>query len=138
MLLGAPVAASGGVVALFLTGTDFSISAAMGFISILGVSIQDALLVVTSAQQLRKQGESAEAAARKAAQRWLRPVLMASTVAMLGLLPAALSRGIGSETQKPLAIVVIGGALALAILAVGFAMLYRAPAGKEPNARGRG
>jgi cobalt-zinc-cadmium resistance protein CzcA len=116
VLLGAPVAASGGVVALFLSGTDFSISAAMGFISILGVSIQDALLVVTSAQQLRKQGQSAESAARRAAQRWLRPVLMASTVAMLGLLPAALSRGIGSETQKPLAIVVIGGALALAIL----------------------
>jgi cobalt-zinc-cadmium resistance protein CzcA len=116
VLLGAPVAASGGVVALFLTGTDFSISAAMGFISILGVSIQDALLVVTYAQRLRRQGESAEAAARKAAERWLRPVLMASTVAMLGLLPAALSRGIGSETQKPLAIVVIGGALALAIL----------------------
>jgi cobalt-zinc-cadmium resistance protein CzcA len=116
VLLGAPVAASGGVVALFLTGTDFSISAAMGFISILGVSIQDALLVVTYAQKLRTQGESAEAAARKAAQRWLRPVLMASSVAMLGLLPAALSRGIGSETQKPLAIVVIGGALALVIL----------------------
>jgi cobalt-zinc-cadmium resistance protein CzcA len=116
VLLGAPVAASGGAVALFLTGTDFSISAAMGFISILGVSIQDALLVVTYAQRLRKQGESAEAAARKAAERWLRPVLMASSVAMLGLFPAALSRGIGSETQKPLAIVVIGGALALAIL----------------------
>ena len=116
VLLGAPVAASGGAVALFLTGTDFSISAAMGFISILGVSIQDALLVVTYAQKLRRQGESAESAARQAAERWLRPVLMAASVAMLGLLPAALSRGIGSETQKPLAIVVIGGALALAIL----------------------
>jgi cobalt-zinc-cadmium resistance protein CzcA len=116
VLLGAPVSASGGVVALFLTGTDFSISAAMGFISILGVSIQDALLVATCAQQLREQGHSAESAARYAAERWLRPVLMATFVAMLGLLPAALSRGIGSETQKPLAIVVIGGALALAIL----------------------
>jgi cobalt-zinc-cadmium resistance protein CzcA len=116
VLLGAPVAASGGAVALFLTGTDFSISAAMGFISILGISIQDALLVVTYAQQLRRQGESAENAARRAAERWLRPVLMAASVAMLGLLPAALSRGIGSETQKPLAIVVIGGALALVIL----------------------
>jgi cobalt-zinc-cadmium resistance protein CzcA len=116
VLLGAPVAASGGAVALFLTGTDFSISAAMGFISILGVSIQDALLVVTYARRLRMQGASAESAARRAAERWLRPVLMAASVAMLGLLPAALSRGIGSETQKPLAIVVIGGALALAIL----------------------
>jgi cobalt-zinc-cadmium resistance protein CzcA len=116
VLLGAPVSASGGVVALLLTGTDFSISAAMGFISILGVSIQDALLVVTCAQQLRAEGQTAKDAARHAAERWLRPVLMATFVAMLGLLPAALSRGIGSETQKPLAIVVIGGALALAVL----------------------
>jgi heavy metal efflux system protein len=71
---------------------------------------------VTCAQQLREEGQTAEGAARQAAERWLRPVLMATFVAMLGLLPAALSRGIGSETQKPLAIVVIGGALALALL----------------------
>ncbi len=116
VLLGAPVAASGGVVALFLTGTDFSTSAAVGFISILGISIQDGLLVVTYASQLRSRGESAASAARQAAQRRLRPVLMSTWVAMLGLLPAAVSRSIGSETQKPLAIVVIGGALALVIL----------------------
>jgi cobalt-zinc-cadmium resistance protein CzcA len=116
VLLGAPVAASGGVVALFLTGTDFSTSAAVGFISILGISIQDGLLVVTYARQLRAQGESALSAARQAAERRLRPVLMSTWVAMLGLLPAAVSRSIGSETQKPLAIVVIGGAVALVIL----------------------
>jgi cobalt-zinc-cadmium resistance protein CzcA len=116
VLLGAPVAASGGVVALFLTATDFSTSAAVGFISILGISIQDGLLVVTYARQLRVRGESAASAARQAAQRRLRPVLMSTWVAMLGLLPAAISRGIGSETQKPLAIVVIGGALALVVL----------------------
>jgi len=116
VLLGAPVAASGGVVALFLTGTDFSTSAAVGFISILGISIQDGLLVATYARQLRARGDSALSAARQAAQRRLRPVLMSTWVAMLGLLPAAVSRSIGSETQKPLAIVVIGGALALVIL----------------------
>ncbi|MGA7745110.1 MAG: CusA/CzcA family heavy metal efflux RND transporter [Polyangia bacterium] len=116
VLLGAPVAASGGVVALFLTGSDFSISAAVGFISILGISIQDGLLVVTYARQLRSRGESAASAARQAAQRRLRPILMSTWVAMLGLLPAAVSRSIGSETQKPLAIVVIGGAVALVIL----------------------
>jgi cobalt-zinc-cadmium resistance protein CzcA len=116
VLLGVPVASSGGIVALYLTGTDFSISAAMGFISILGVAVQDALLVVTYARGLREAGNSAEQSARMAAERWLRPVLMATFVAMLGLLPAAVSHGIGSETQKPLAIVVIGGALALAIL----------------------
>jgi cobalt-zinc-cadmium resistance protein CzcA len=116
VLLGAPVAASGGVVALFLTGSDFSISAAVGFISILGISIQDGLLVVTYARQLRARGESAANAARQAAERRLRPILMSTWVAMLGLLPAAVSRSIGSETQKPLAIVVIGGAVALVIL----------------------
>ena len=116
VLLGVPVACSGGIVALYLTGTDFSISAAMGFISILGVAVQDALLVVTYARRLREEGHNAEESARMAAERWLRPVLMATFVAMLGLLPAAVSRGIGSETQKPLAIVVIGGALALVIL----------------------
>ena len=116
VLLGMPVACSGGIVALYLTGTDFSISAAMGFISILGVAVQDALLVVTYARGLRASGHDAKESARLAAERWLRPVLMATFVAMLGLLPAAVSHGIGSETQKPLAIVVIGGALALALL----------------------
>jgi cobalt-zinc-cadmium resistance protein CzcA len=116
VLLGIPVACSGGLVALYVTGTDFSISAAMGFISILGVAVQDALLVVTYARQLRESGHTAEESALFAAQRRLRPVLMSTFVAMLGLLPAAVSRGIGSETQKPLAIVVIGGALALVIL----------------------
>jgi cobalt-zinc-cadmium resistance protein CzcA len=116
VLLGIPVACSGGLVALYVTATDFSISAAMGFISILGVAVQDALLVVTYARQLRESGHTAEESALFAAQRRLRPVLMSTFVAMLGLLPAAVSRGIGSETQKPLAIVVIGGALALVIL----------------------
>jgi cobalt-zinc-cadmium resistance protein CzcA len=116
VLLGVPVASSGGLMALYVTKTDFSISAAMGFISILGVAVQDALLVVTYARQLREAGHSAKDSALLAAERRLRPVLMSTFVAMLGLFPAAVSRGIGSETQKPLAIVVIGGALALVIL----------------------
>jgi heavy metal efflux system protein len=116
VLLGVPVAASGGVLALALTGSPLSISAAMGFISILGIAVQDALIVVSYAQQLWREGQPLEAGARLAAERGLRPVLMTAVVAMLGLLPAALSTGIGSETQKPLAIVVIGGALSLALL----------------------
>lgn len=116
VLLGIPVACSGGVAALWLTRTHFSISAAMGFISIFGIAIQDALLVVTYTQRLWAGGAGLEQGARLAAERRLRPVLMTISVAMLGLLPAALSRGIGSETQKPLAIVVIGGALVLAVL----------------------
>jgi heavy metal efflux system protein len=116
VLAGIPCACSGGVLALLITHTTFSISAAMGFISIFGIAIQDALIVVSYAQRLWGEGVGIEEGARLAATRRLRPVLMTTFVAMIGLLPAALSHGIGSETQKPLAIVVIGGALMLAIL----------------------
>jgi cobalt-zinc-cadmium resistance protein CzcA len=116
VLAGIPVACSGGVMALLLTSTHFSISAAMGFISIFGIAIQDSLIVVTYTQKLWEDGADLEEGARVAAERRLRPVLMTTFVAMLGLFPAAMSHGIGSETQKPLAIVVIGGALVLALL----------------------
>jgi cobalt-zinc-cadmium resistance protein CzcA len=104
--------------ALILTKTNFSVSAAMGFISIFGIAIQDAILVVTYFQRLRDtDGLSVEHAAVEAAKKRLRPCLMTTLVAMIGLLPAALSNGIGSQTQKPLAIVVIGGAVMLAVVA---------------------
>jgi len=117
VILSIPVACTGGVLALLVTGQNFSVSAAMGFISIFGIAIQDSLIVVSYFQRLRAtEGHSVDEAARLAATRRLRPVLMTTLVAMLGLLPAAVSKGIGSETQKPLAIVVIGGSLLLAIL----------------------
>jgi cobalt-zinc-cadmium resistance protein CzcA len=116
VLGGIPVACAGGVGALLVTRTNFSISAAMGFISIFGIAIQDSLIVVNYAQQLWREGLGLEEGARLAAERRLRPVLMTTCVAMLGLIPAAVSTGIGSETQKPLALVVIGGALVLALL----------------------
>ncbi|HUJ28565.1 MAG TPA: CusA/CzcA family heavy metal efflux RND transporter [Myxococcales bacterium] len=117
VLLGIPAACSGGILALLITRTNLSISAAMGFVSIFGVAVQDALLVVTYTQRLWKSGEyRIESGARTAAERGLRPVLMTASVAMIGLFPAAISTGIGSETQKPLAIVVIGGAMLLAIV----------------------
>ena len=116
VLGGIPVACTGGILALLITRTNFSISAAMGFISIFGISVQDALIVVTYAQRLWEEGMGLEEGARHAAERRLRPVLMTTFVAMLGLTPAALSHGIGADTQKPLAIVVIGGALILAVL----------------------
>jgi cobalt-zinc-cadmium resistance protein CzcA len=112
-----PVACTGGVLALLVTGQHFSVSAAMGFISIFGIAIQDAILVVTYFQRLRNvEGHSIEQAAREAAEKRFRPVLMTTLVATLGLLPAALYNGIGAQTQKPLAIVVIGGSLILAVL----------------------
>ncbi len=117
VLVNIPVACSGGLAALLVTGVHFSVSAAMGFVSIFGIAIQDAILVVTYFQRLRnEEGHGIEQAAREAAEKRFRPVLMTTLVATLGLLPAAVSNGIGAQTQKPLAIVVIGGSLILAVL----------------------
>jgi heavy metal efflux system protein len=117
VIVSIPVACTGGVLALLLTRINFSVSAAMGFISIFGIAIQDAILVVTYFQRLRHvEDRSIVQAAREAAEKRFRPVLMTTLVATLGLTPAAISTGIGSQTQKPLAIVVIGGSLILAIL----------------------
>ncbi|MBS2019198.1 MAG: efflux RND transporter permease subunit [Deltaproteobacteria bacterium] len=122
VLLNVPVACAGGVIALFVAHLDFSVSAAMGFISVFGIAIQDAMLVVTHFRGLRGSRGSTppvtiEEAALEASVTRLRPVLMTTLVALFGLLPAALSRGIGSETQRPLAVVVVGGAIALAVVA---------------------
>ncbi|HLK37736.1 MAG TPA: efflux RND transporter permease subunit, partial [Polyangiaceae bacterium] len=118
VLTNIPVACTGGVLALLLTSVNFSVSAAMGFISIFGIAIQDAILVVTYFQRLREtEGHSIEVAAKEAAEKRLRPCLMTTLVAMIGLFPAAVSNGIGAQTQKPLAIVVIGGSMMLAVVA---------------------
>jgi cobalt-zinc-cadmium resistance protein CzcA len=116
VLLSIPVACAGGLASLLMARVNFSISAAMGFVSIFGIAVQDAILVVTYFQRLRQGGMEIPEAAREAAEKRLRPVLMTTLVATLGLLPAALSNGIGSQTQKPLALVVIGGSLILAVL----------------------
>jgi cobalt-zinc-cadmium resistance protein CzcA len=113
-----PVATAGGVLALLITGIHFSVSAAMGFISIFGIAVQDAILVVTYFQRLRNvEGLPIREAAKEASEKRLRPCLMTTLVAMIGLFPAALSTGIGSQTQKPLAVVVIGGAFLVAVVA---------------------
>src|SRR5262249_49089311 len=109
-------ACTGGVFALLINRINFSVSAAMGFVSIFGIAIQDAILVVTYFQRLRLDGATVEDAAKDAAEKRLRPVLMTTLVATLGLLPAAISNGIGPQPQKPLALVVIGGSLMLAVL----------------------
>jgi cobalt-zinc-cadmium resistance protein CzcA len=86
----------------------------MGFVSIFGITIQDAILVVTYAQRQWENGKELAEGARAAAEQQFRAGLMATLTATLGLLPAALSHGIGAQAQRPLAIVVIGGSLALA------------------------
>jgi len=88
----------------------------MGFISIFGIAIQDSIIVITYFQRLRRAGKGLEEAAREAALERLRPALMTTLVATLGLLPAALSTRIGVQTQKPLAIVIIGGTLTIALV----------------------
>jgi len=117
VFLSIPMACSGGIVALKLSGINFSISAAMGFISIFGIAIQYSIIVITYFQRLHKhEGMGLVEAAREAALERLRPALMTTLVATLGLLPAALSTRIGVQTQKPLAIVIIGGTLTIALV----------------------
>jgi cobalt-zinc-cadmium resistance protein CzcA len=99
----------GGVWALLLTGTNFSISAAVGFVSIFGVAIMDGLLAVSYFNQLRLQGMPVEEAIIHGAEKRVRPIMMTALTAIFGLLPAAISTDIGAQTQQPLAIVVVGG-----------------------------
>jgi heavy metal efflux system protein len=99
----------GGVWALLLTGTNFSISAAVGFISIFGVAIMDGLLLIAYFNHLRAQGLPLRQAILEGSEKRVRPIMMTALTAIFGLLPAALSTRIGAQTQRPLAIVVVGG-----------------------------
>ncbi len=110
-LAGIPFAIAGGVAALFLTGLDFSISAAIGFVSLFGVSVMDGILMITYYNDLRGQGMPSGGAMFHAAQHRMRPMLMTALSACIGLFPAAISTGIGSQVQRPLATVVVGGML---------------------------
>jgi len=111
-----PLAMVGGVVALWARGLPFSISAAVGFIALSGVSVLNALVLVSTLRQLLAAGAPVEDAIRSAAERRLRPVLMTALVASLGFVPMALNTGIGAEVQRPLATVVIGGILSSTVL----------------------
>jgi heavy metal efflux system protein len=116
IIVAVPFALIGGVLALLLTGTHFSISAAVGFLSVFGVAILDGTILITYIRQLRKEGLALEEAVRRGAEMRIRPVLMTGLAAAIGLLPAAIGAGIGSETQRPLARVVVGGMLTASIL----------------------
>jgi cobalt-zinc-cadmium resistance protein CzcA len=102
---------AGGIFALYAFGLNFSISAAIGFVSLFGVAVMIGILMITTLAQERAQGGSVSEAMFKSATRVMRPLLMMSLSAGIGLLPAALSTGIGSEVQRPLAAVVVGGML---------------------------
>lgn len=130
VLLTVPFALIGGVFALVLTGTEFSISAAVGFISLFGVAIQGGLILVVRIRDLLEQGLDLTSAIVKSAEARMRPVLMTTLAAAIGLLPAAVSTGIGAQSQQPLARVVVGGMLTsavliLLVLPVLYALLHR-------------
>jgi cobalt-zinc-cadmium resistance protein CzcA len=110
-LLGIPFAIAGGIVALYVSGLNFSISAAIGFVSLFGVSVMIGILMITNYNQARLRGGTPQQAMFFAGATIMRPLLMMSLSAGIGLLPAALSTGIGSEVQRPLAAVVVGGML---------------------------
>jgi cobalt-zinc-cadmium resistance protein CzcA len=111
-----PLAAFGGVAALLITGTYFSISAGVGFIALSGVAVQNGVILISYIKQLRAEGYSVRDAAYAGAVNRMRPVLMTATVATLGLVPAATSNGIGAQSQRPFAIVIIGGLMSATVL----------------------
>jgi cobalt-zinc-cadmium resistance protein CzcA len=108
--------AIGGIWALYLTGTSFSISAAVGFISLFGVAVMDGLIMISYFNTHRAHGMPLTAAIIEGASKRVRPMMMTDLTALLGLLPAALSTRIGSQTQRPLAIVVVGGMITTLLL----------------------
>jgi len=110
------IACTGGLLALLVTGTNSSVSAAMGFVSVFGIAVQDAILVVTYAQREWAGGRGAEEGVLNAGRHRLRAVLMTTSVAICGLLPAAFSNRLGAQAQRPLAIVVIGGSLLVGLV----------------------
>ncbi|HTS52562.1 MAG TPA: CusA/CzcA family heavy metal efflux RND transporter [Burkholderiales bacterium] len=116
IVLNIPFALIGGILMLYGTGTPLSVSAAIGFIALFGQAVLNGVVMVTYFNQLRASGLSAERAVTQGAEVRLRTVLMTALLAMLGLLPMALSTSIGSETQRPLALVVIGGLISATIL----------------------
>jgi cobalt-zinc-cadmium resistance protein CzcA len=108
-LVNLAVAPLGGLLALYFTGTHFSVSSGVGFLALFGVSVQTGVIMVEYINQLRARGLSIEEAAVQGAVRRLRPIMMTMLVATLGLLPAATSHAIGSDSQRPFAIVIVGG-----------------------------
>jgi heavy metal efflux system protein len=110
-LAGIPFAVAGGILALYVSGLDLSISSAIGFVSLLGVSVMDGILMITYYNQVHRTGASAVESMYHAATQRMRPMLMTALSACIGLLPAAISTGIGSQVQRPLATVVVGGML---------------------------
>ena len=109
VLLNVPFAAAGGIVALWATGFNFSISAGIGFIALFGICIQNGVIMISDIKHNLKERLALSCAVKESVRSRVRPVVMTAAMAAIGLMPAAVSHGIGSESQRPLAIVIIGG-----------------------------
>lgn len=109
VLLNVPFAAAGGIVALWATGFNFSISAGIGFIALFGICIQNGVIMISDIKHNQKERLALSCAVKESVRSRVRPVVMTAAMAAIGLMPAAVSHGIGSESQRPLAIVIIGG-----------------------------
>ena len=112
------MASLGGLLVLLITGTEFSVSSEVGFLALFGVSVQSGIIMLEYINQLRARGNSIETAAVEGAVVRLRPIMMTMLVATLGLLPAAVSHGIGSDSQRPFAIVIVGGLMANLLMSI--------------------
>ena len=111
VLLNVPYAAVGGILALLITNFNFSISAGIGFIALFGICIQNGVIMISDIKNNLRERHPLEDSIKMSVKSRVRSVLMTASMAAIGLLPAALSHGIGSESQRPLAIVIIGGML---------------------------
>jgi heavy metal efflux system protein len=118
ILTNVAMARIGGLLALLITGTHFSVSSGVGFLALFGVSVQTGVIMLEYINQLRARGYSSEESAIEGAVLRLRPIMMTMLVATLGLLPAALSHGIGSDSQRPFAIVIVGGLISDLVMSI--------------------
>ena len=137
-----PMALIGGIFSLFITGTPFSVSAAIGFVALFGIAAMDGIIVLSYYNSLIDAGVERSKAIVRACEVQMRPVVMTCVAACVGLLPAAMSSGIGSQVQRPLALVVVGGillapVLILIVLPVLIDLLSRRGAAAEGATLGR-
>jgi cobalt-zinc-cadmium resistance protein CzcA len=116
ILIVVPLALLGGLAALYFRGMTVNVSSAVGFIALFGVAVQNGVIMVSNLKRMHGEGKTLEETVRRGAGVRLRPVLMTATVATLGLLPAALARGVGSDVQRPLATVIVGGLVSATLL----------------------
>jgi cobalt-zinc-cadmium resistance protein CzcA len=118
ILITVAMAPIGGILALYLTKTNFSVSSGVGFLALFGVSVQTGVIMLEYINQLRARGLAVLDAVREGAVLRFRPILMTMLVASLGLVPAATSHGIGSDSQRPFAIVIVGGLMAVLVMSI--------------------